>query len=197
MGRPVKFMPLPDREYLTSRLDYDPDTGVMRWKERDASTFKGSSTRPPEIVSKHWASRYAGQAAGSIRPHGYHMTMIDGVHYMTHRLIWKIMVGDEPVEIDHIDGDRSNNRFSNLRSVEHVVNMKNKSLYLNNKSGFPGVEFHKRDCVWVAKIGVDGGQVQLGNFETKQEAVAARIAGEVMLDYHKNHGRAKQPLKEV
>lgn len=118
------------------------------------------------------------------------MVMIDGVHYMAHRVVWMLVYGEEPIEIDHIDGDRSNNRLGNLRSVDRGMNMKNKALYLNNTSGIVGVEFHKRDKVWIARIGVgDGEQIHLGNFKTREEAIACRIGAEVVAQFHINHGR--------
>lgn len=195
MGRPVKYNQLPDVEYLRMLFVHDEESGELTWSKRKSESFNGSEDRPADWLCTNWNNRYAGRKAGSRRPHGYHMTMVDGVHYMTHRIIWKLKTGEDPVEIDHIDGDRTNNRMANLRSVTRGINMKNKSLYKSNKSGIPGVEFHTRDKVWVAKIGVDGGQVQLGSYPTKDEAIAARIAGQVMLDYHENHGRSNV-LKE-
>lgn len=191
MGRPLSVpKPLPDVERLNELLLYCPESGNLTWKDRLATSFHDIPLESAYKAAKHWASRFSGKQAGSRRKDGYVMICIDGVNHMAHRIVWKITNGHDPVYIDHIDGDKGNNRITNIRDVSHVVNMKNKSLYKSNKSGVPGVEFHKRDCVWVAKIGVDGSQVQLGAFETASEAIAARIAGEVMLNYHQNHGRS-------
>jgi len=172
-------------------LSYDPDTGVLRWRGRSASSFDGVSRERAEINAKQWATRFEGKIAGTIYPHGYVMVFLDKVHHMAHRIIWKMVHGVDPEYIDHIDGNKSNNRLSNLRNVKHVVNMRNKSLYQNSSTGIPGVSFRPRDKVWIAKIGVDGRQVQLGSFATKEEAFAARLAGQAMLNYHENHGRLK------
>lgn len=191
MGRPLAPQrPLPSLERLELLLTYDKETGSLLWNSREPSSFDPYPSRSQEHQANHWNTRFAGKDAGSFSG-GYLRVMIDKVHYFAHRVIWKLVTGEDPVFIDHIDGDTRNNRFENLRNVDHVVNMKNKSLYTNNKSGFPGVEYHNRDGVWVAKIGVDGGQVHLGNFSTQAEAIAARIAAQVMLDYHENHGRQK------
>lgn len=99
------------------------------------------------------------------------------------------MTGEDPLVIDHINGNRGDDRFENLRDVTPLLNARNAALFSSNKSGFPGVEFHSRDLVWTAKIGVGGKQTHLGNFKTKEEAIAARIGAEVVLDYHVNHGR--------
>lgn len=195
MGRPLATPnPLPELERLNLMLDYREDDGTLFWKEREASSFSQTGMMSGAWQAELWNSKYGGKPAGS-RQGGYHRVMIDGLSHMSHRVIWKMKTGSDPVYIDHIDGDRGNNRFSNLRSVEHAINMKNKALYSTNKTGIPGVEYHERDKVWRAKIGVDGGQVQLGSYPTKHEATIARIAGQIMLDYHENHGRSKV-LKE-
>lgn len=195
MGRPLAVQhEIPSQEYLRSMFDYNPETGVLNWKVRDASSFAKTPGRSAEWQANQWNSRFNGKQAGYFAG-GYWRMYFEGKNHLVHRLIWKLMTGEDPVQVDHIDGDRRNNRFSNLRNVTHVVNMKNKSLYANNKSGVPGVEFHNRDKVWVSKIGVNGGQIQLGSYPTKDEAIAARIAGQIVLDYHENHGRSKV-LKE-
>lgn len=186
MGRPLGQQPrLPDMETLNALLTYDDATGALTWRDRGPSSFAEGYGA---MQGARWKARYAGRPAGGMAG-GYHRVMIDGKHHLSHRIIWKMKMGEDPIFIDHIDGNKSNNRLENLRNVEHVVNMKNKSLYRNNKSGFPGVEFHKRDGAWIAKIGVDGKQIQLGSFASKEEAIAARIAGQAVLDYHANHGR--------
>jgi len=119
----------------------------------------------------------------------YLRIMIDGKHQMVHRVIWKLVTGEEPNQVDHVNGIRADNRIENLRSVSFAINLKNKALYRNNKHGVPGVGYHKRDKVWTAKIGIGGKQLTLGSFATKDEAVAAILAGHVILDYHPKHGR--------
>lgn len=189
MGRPLAEQPkLPSLERLNEMLSYDIQTGTLTWKDRPTSSFHGS-VMPAEIMEKSWRSRFAGKPAGGYGG-GYHRVMIDGHHHLTHRVIWKIQTGEDPVEIDHIDGNRLNNRFENLRSVTRAINMRNKNLYKNNKSGVPGVEYRARDNSWVVKVGVgEGKQLNLGSFKTKEEAIAGRICANVVLEYHENHGR--------
>jgi hypothetical protein len=192
MGRPLSPpKPLPDVERLKDLFCYDAQEGILRWRDRPAYTFADLSLERADAASTQWASRFAGKPAGSRRGKEYVMVYFDKFHHMAHRVIWKMVYGEDPLYIDHIDGDKGNNRIENLRNVSHSVNMKNKSLYKSNKTGVPGVEYHERDKIWRAKIGVGGGQVQLGSYATKDEAVAARIAGQIMLDYHENHGRPK------
>lgn len=193
MGRPIAFRELPPVERLNLLLEADFDSGTLRWKMRSPETFTAVGSRPPEWAAAHWNSKNGGKVAGARKAHGYHMTMVDGVHLMSHRLIWKMANGTDPVEIDHIDHDRGNNRLSNLREVPHLVNSRNLSLYKSNKSGVPGVGYHERDGVWQARIGIEMQEVQLGSFKTKAEAIAARIAAQIVLDFHPNHGKIATP----
>lgn len=196
MGRPLAKQPeLPDLETLNVMLRYDEGTGLLFWRNRLPETFPADGRQDQKWQANLWASRFAGKRAGGMTG-GYHRVMIGAKHHMAHRIIWKMKTGEDPVFIDHVDGDRSNNRFDNLRNVPHSVNMKNKSLYVSSKTGVPGVEYHSRDKVWRSKIGFQGHQINLGSFPTREEAIAARLAGQAVLDYHANHGRSKQEFEQ-
>lgn len=193
MPRPEKWKPTPSKEKLDRLLEYNPENGELRWKGQGPDTLDEDGYAVG-LGSKRWNAIFKGKEAGSRRKGFYRKVMIDGSSYMAHRLIWKIVYDEEPVNIDHINGDIHDNRLLNLRSVENTVNLRNKSLYVNNKSGVPGVEFHNRDKIWVAKIGAGNKQIHLGNFPTKDEAIACRIGAEVILEYHANHGRPKNEV---
>lgn len=170
-------------------LRYEPETGKLFWRDRPLESFPDVGKRKGYHMHGIWLSRFAGKEAGGIYS-GYMRCMFDGVHYMVHRLVWKIVHGNDPEQIDHIDGDRANNRIENLRDVSHRVNAKNRKLYENNKTGVPGIGYHKRDKVWQVRIGVgEGNELHLGNFKTWDEAIAVRIAAETILEYHSNHGK--------
>lgn len=190
MARPLSAPnKLPEQEKLDMLLTYDPNEGKLFWRNRTLDTFLPVGKRSPEHMMGIWDSRFAGKEAGGLHS-GYVRLMIDGVHYMVHRIIWKMVYGTDPDQIDHIDGDRSNNRLSNLRDVSHQVNAKNRKLYENNKTGLSGVSYHERDEVWQVRIGVgEGEEIHIGNFKLWGEAVAARLAAQTVLDYHQNHGR--------
>lgn len=81
--------------------------------------------------------------------------------------------------VDHIDGDRLNNRLSNLRVCDQSVNLKNCKLSSRNKSGFQGVSMDSKSGKWTTHISVDGKVISLGFFEDISDAIGARVAGEV------------------
>jgi hypothetical protein len=123
-----------------------------------------------------------GNPASSLKRDGYHYCCINYQRLLAHRVAWKIMTGEDPIEIDHIDGNRSNNKWSNLRNGTRSDNLRNIALKRTNKSGYHGVRFSKRQQKWVAYI-------TIGSFDKKEDAVEARKKYEVLLGFHANHGR--------
>lgn len=153
---PIKT--LPSQEELRRLFDYEPDTGILRWKY----------VRPRAYRIK------LGGTAGTVTDRGYLHIGIARRNYLAHRVIWKWMTGNDPVDqIDHIDGDRLNNRWSNLRQATNGQNRWNIRRQKNNKSGTTGV-CAEQGRAWVAYIAAGRGQVRLGRFQTKTEAIAAR-----------------------
>jgi hypothetical protein len=143
-------------ERLRELLDYDPDTGWFRWRV--------SSQRVR-----------VGQIAGNYARRGYWDIMVDGRSYRAHRLAWLYMTGKFPDrELDHIDGDGTNNRFSNLREATRSQNMANSRRRSDSKCDFKGV--YQRDSSCFAHITTNGRQIHLGRFNTPEEAHAAYMA---------------------
>ena len=131
-----------------------------------------------------------GQRAGAKASHGYLATMVDGTHYLNHRLIWLYVHGKFPEEqLDHIDQDRLNNRLSNLRAVTHQENNKNRRRQSNNTSGLCGVHLTKNTGKWEAHIKANGKKKHLGHFSDFFEACCARKSAENKYNFHPNHGR--------
>lgn len=121
-------------------------------------------------------------------PAGYRRGMIDGQNVYAHRIIWKMVHGRDPAgEIDHINGDKGDNRIENLREVSHAENQRNMSVKC--KHGAPGIV--ERNGRWGATIGGIGHRKWLGTFASKEEAVSARKDAEALHNYHANHGRVK------
>jgi hypothetical protein len=173
-----------DARYLRTRLRYEPDTGKLFWREVGRDEFAND---------QHWKrfnAKYAGKAAGAVNGEGYLFISIHYKRYSAHRIAWAIQTGDWPKnQIDHINGDRADNRIENLRDVTQSENGKNQRRNRFNKSGRAGVCWHRRDGRWTANIRHDGRLIHLGNFADFSAAAAAREAAEKRFGFHCNHGR--------
>jgi HNH endonuclease/AP2 domain len=164
-------------EDLRSLLRYEPETGKLLWHRRGRVSF-----------DRRWAGLQAFTAKDT---HGYLCGAICGERVLAHRVVWALTYGEWPQgEIDHINGDRTDNRIENLRLVSGAENQRNKKRYTRNKSGVAGVSWHASTGKWQAQINVAGRQVHLGIFDRIEDAAAARKAAEQQHDYHQNHGRA-------
>lgn len=142
---------------LRELLHYSPETGV----------FTNISPRKKILV---------GSIAGSLdQDSGYWMIGLDRRRYYAHRLAWLYMTGEWPEQmIDHLDGNRANNVFANLRDVERAINQQNMRHPLpGTASGLLGA-FKKRDR-WESKVRAFGQVIRLGTFDTAEEAHAAYL----------------------
>lgn len=176
---------------LRLMLSYDPTTGILRWKERPVEHF------PSEAHCKSWNSRRAGAVAGTLR-HGagkaYVQIGISGRFFPAHRVAW-LMVHDsfdESLEIDHINGDGTDNRLDNLRLVSHQENQKNLSRRTDNASGVTGVAWDALRGKWLVRGHVAGKQKNLGRFDDFEAAVSARRRHEQEHGYHELHGMSRE-----
>jgi hypothetical protein len=160
------------QEMLHAIVSYDADTGVFTWK-----------ARPDDLG---WTTQNAGKPCGWIDTSvGYWRVTVFRTRYLTHRLVWLYVHGRLPprgVEIDHINGDKLDNRLSNLREASHGQNGQNTNLRQNNTSGVKGVTWDQSRDRWMATITTGGKLVHLGRFDTLAEAAGARRAAE--LNYH-------------
>lgn len=149
---------------LRERLRYDPASGKLFWRRNGREAFTADNGR------------------------GYRCSVIDGKALKAHRVVFAIMTGRWPTEIDHINGDRSDNRWANLREVDRQTNSTNRRIRIDNTSGRVGIRRRSDTGKWTAFI---GGQKRrhLGQFDTEEQAVAARRAAEREHGYHPNHGR--------
>lgn len=181
----MDYKSLPDAEHLRKVLDYDPETGVLTWKERPRDHFKSQSAHVK--WNRHTAGTQAFNSNGKL---GYRTGMLEGVHYLAHRIAWKIVHGQCPkAEIDHINGNRSDNRLVNLRSVTRLENTQNRKCRIDSKTGVPGVYWEKACNKWRAEIKANKHRISLGVFEEIDDAIAARKAAERKYGFHPNHGR--------
>lgn len=159
-------------EDLRSILDYDPTTGVFRWKERTDIAGRRDQNA--------WNTRYAGTEAGNIRPTPwggfYRVIRIRGRRYYAHRLAWFYVYGKWPSgRLDHRDGDGLHNWIDNLRPATPVQNARNSKRRNRGRSGFKGVSWKTGRGKWVAQIRDENRNVHLGYFDTPEEAHAAYV----------------------
>jgi hypothetical protein len=140
------------QERLRELVHYCPETGIFTHLES-----KGR--------------KKAGTTAGSLRLDEYVYIMISGTRAMAHRFAWLYMTGEWPVaDIDHIDGNKSNNSFNNLRDVSRSVNAQNQNrAKRTSKTGYLGVRYHGPNK-FVAAISVNGKSIYLGVFGDSLDA---------------------------
>ena len=166
---------LPSAETLRKLLRYDPETGLLFWRSRG---------------NYAWDRRFSGKRAFTSQNNsGYFVGGINRKSYVLHRVAWKIVHGEDPERIDHVNGDKADNRLCNLRSVTHQENQKNTPRPKHNKSGVVGVCLDKRSDKWFAQIQVNGKCVNLGLYDDFSSAVQARKTAEIKFGFHENHGR--------
>lgn len=120
-----------------------------------------------------------GQVAGTINKQGYRQIRVDGRIYLAHRLAWLHFYGEWPkAEIDHVNGDRTDNRMVNLRLATSSQNKANAAIRRDNTSGVKGVSYRKDTGKWTAYI---NRKIKLGCYSTLEEATKVRRAAEASL----------------
>lgn len=166
-----KLLELPSHAELVERLDYDPDTGELRWKVRPLTSFKNKR------LGNSWNAQWAGKVAGHVNEGGY---IVVGMHdrlYSAHRVIWKLVHGVEPTFMDHKNHDPRDNRLVNLRECnlsQNAQNARGKSKGKRvSRLGLKGVSQYGRR--FQARITIGDKQRNLGMFSTAEEAHAAYI----------------------
>ena len=164
-------------------LDYNSGTGVFTWKPRPPELFKGPR------AGAIWHARYCGQRAGHLsKALGYETIRIFDRAHFAHRLAWMHVTGDTPSgEIDHINCEKSDNRFENLRDVLPQWNKQNVRRAPRKVSLMPlGVYLVARDNLkmpYTAQLSFNGKMLHLGYFLTADEAHLAYLDGKRRLHH--------------
>jgi hypothetical protein len=146
--------PLPPLEALQALFRYEPETGAIYSKTANTSRRLGERC---DRLSANYLSVYVAPKL-----------------YLAHRVAWKLYYGTEPpFWLDHINGDRLDNRIANLREATHPQNMCNRPAPPHNTSGEKGVQRRKDNGKWRASLTVDRKLVSLGQFDSFEEARSA------------------------
>lgn len=182
--------PLPTPEQLRQLLSYDPVSGKLYWKERGPELFKSKNPKRQAAGHQRWNARFSGQEAMiGIDAHGYYQGTIFGHYLKAHRVIYALVKGHWPSgEIDHVNGNRRDNRARNLREVSHKENLRNCHKSVRNKSGVTGVSWNKVHQKWQASITINGKLKALGAFKNKGDAIQARRDAEAKAGFGPTHG---------
>jgi hypothetical protein len=158
-------------EGLRKLFDCDRVSGELRHRPRSGT----------DRHTKRWNTQFAGQIAGGVRKSGYRYVSIDNRNYLQHRIVRALETGMWPDgALDHINGDKGDNRPGKLRPASNAQNSRNRGLQANNRSGRKGVSWDASRGKWRACICVNGKNSHLGHFTYLNAAGAAY--GDVILD---------------
>jgi hypothetical protein len=158
-----------DISRLRELFSYNCETGCIT---RNVSA--GSSVAGSQVVSKS--------------AHGYVRTKVDGEFIAGHRLAWALHYGEFPsLDLDHINGEKTDNRISNLREATRSQSQINRGQMRNNTSGFKGVNWNASEGKWMARCAAQGKRKHLGYFENLSDAVAAYQSAAKII--HGNYAR--------
>ncbi|HNC23501.1 MAG TPA: HNH endonuclease signature motif containing protein [Opitutaceae bacterium] len=162
-----------DYAYLRECFEYDPETGMLTWRDRPRSHF-----RAPNAYAT-FRNNFADKPAGSLAPHGYVTVRLNRKLLYAHRIAWVLMTGVWPlVNIDHVNGDKADNRWANLRLATQSQNMTNVRVnagHFRRKYDLPrGVSMDIRfpNRPYIAQYR----KRYLGCYATPEEAHAAYLA---------------------
>ena len=142
---------------------------------RDGHLYWKAVTHPNKM-------RWLDKPAGSLHKYGYwHITWMNKIE-KAHRLIFMLHHGYMPPEVDHINGNRADNRIENLRAANRSENQCNRGTLASNTSGYPGVSWHRKTSKWVVRVMKDGVSRCFGYFDDLE--LAGLVATEARSLYH-------------
>ena len=162
-----KHRTLPRQDRLHELFSYDPTKGHLLHK-----TSRGRASEGARACNSS---------------DSYLNVSVDGVKYREHRIIWMFVYGQDPeaLEIDHINGEKQDNRIANLRLANRVQQHLNRTATRKSRSGLRGVSWHSQHNRWYVRALDNGQNKSIGYYKTLLDAAAARIA------YENNHPQSE------
>lgn len=153
------------QQKLKELVNYDKNTGIFTWKKRTSNRVK------------------VGDVIGNLHNCGYIEMRVDKTRILAHRLAWLYTYGYIPQIIDHIDGNKQNNKICNLREATHKTNAYNSKIRSDNKSGVRCVSWDKTRNSWEIRLKIDGKLKHYGNYKYLDDAKEA--ADKIRMLHHK------------
>jgi HNH endonuclease/AP2 domain len=188
-----KVVEAPSPELLRKLLRYEPETGYLYWRPRPAEMFAS------DFLYRMWTAKYANKRTFAWVNHdGYKAGAIYGQNLLAHRVIWAMQTGAWPADqIDHINCERDDNRWVNLRAATREENQRNTRGKRGSSSLYLGVCWSACGKRWVAQINAEGKKKHLGRFHSEVEAAKAYDAAAAK--YHGEFARLNFPadVKEM
>lgn len=160
-------------DFIKMCLTYDPETGELFWKPRSEELFSSSESRTSLHKANNWNSKNAGKKAfTAVGSHGYRMGAIQGRRFLSHRVAFLLQTGGWPPDtIDHINGDKLDNRWSNLRAASRAQNNQNKKGH-GKTSPYVGVYWNASLKGYMARVYCEGKSYYCGFSKTDPEKLA-------------------------
>ncbi len=154
MKAPFRF--LPEQKDLLKAFEYNSETGKIFKKLKDKTISTGCKRYRLDRNGEPWM----------------HVISYNGVQYASHRIIWRMVTGEDPapLTIDHIDRNPFNNKWENLRLADAFVQSNNREWKATK--GHKGITFHKATQKWQVRIRKENKRIYLGVYKTKEEAIA-------------------------
>lgn len=157
------------QEQLKELVNYDQNTGIFTWKKPITNKVK------------------IGAIVGNLHNRGYIEMRVGKTRSLAHRLAWLYIYGFIPKLIDHINGNKQDNRICNLREATYQTNLYNSKIRSDNKSGVRCVSWDKKRNSWEVRLKVDGKLKHYGNYKDLNDA--KQIAEKIRREHHKEFYR--------